>query len=130
MARGLTPYMSLVADDGRVVAPRLRVANSFLSKFRGLMGVASLAEGEGLYLPGTNSIHMLFMRFPIDCVFVGGEDSEGWRRVVGLRESLPAWRGVVWYVRGARGVAELRAGTVAGAGLRMGDRVHLGEAGP
>jgi uncharacterized membrane protein (UPF0127 family) len=89
------------------------------------MGRASLGDDEGLYLPGTNSIHMLFMRFPIDCVFVGAPRSDGSREVVGLREQLAPWRGVVWWVRGAKGCVELPAGSVAAAGMRRGDYVRL-----
>lgn len=86
---------------------------------------AALSPGEGLFIPGTGSIHMLFMRFPIDCVFVGREDAAGLRPVVGTRHALPAWRGVVWYVRGADGVVELPTGTLAAAGVRDGDAVRL-----
>ena len=39
----------------------------------GLMGRESLATGAGLWLPDSNGIHMMFMRFPIDAVFLGRE---------------------------------------------------------
>lgn len=89
------------------------------------MGRSALADGEGLYLPGTNSIHMLFMRFPIDCMFLGAPSADGSREVVGVREHLAPWRGVVWWVRGARGAVEVPAGSVAAAGVRCGDVVRL-----
>ena len=91
----------------------------------GLMGRRALAEDEGLYLPGTNSIHMLFMRFPIDCVFVGAEDADGSREVVGIREQLAPWRGVVWWVRGAKGALELPAGAINKTGIKVGARVWV-----
>lgn len=89
------------------------------------MGRRSLARGEALFLPGTASIHMFFMRFPIDCLFVTGPAPDGSHRVVGLRHALAPWRGVVWYVRGAAGVIELSAGTLAAADVRLGDVVRL-----
>ena len=92
------------------------------------MGRPHLPLGEGLFLPDTSSIHMLFMRFPIDCLFVGAADGDGRMAVLDLRHSLPAWRGVVWWVRGARGVFELPAGTLAGASVAKGDRVRLATA--
>ena len=85
----------------------------------------ALPSGEGLFIPGTGSIHMLFMRFPIDCLFVGRPDATGRRAVVGVRHRLPAWRGVVWYVRRADGVVELPAGTLTAASVREGDVVRL-----
>jgi uncharacterized protein len=102
---------------------RLSLARSFLARFRGLMGRRELPSGEGLFLPGTNSIHMLFMRFAIDCVFVGAPRADGARQVVGIRERLAPWRGVVWWVRGARGAIEVPAGAVREAGLHVGDLV-------
>ena len=47
-----------------------RLADTFWLRLRGLLGVASLQKGEGLVLVGEKSIHTLFMRFPIDVVYV------------------------------------------------------------
>ena len=55
---------------GTQLAERLENGSSFWAKFMGLMGRAALPDGDGLWLPGENGIHMLFMRFPIDVVFV------------------------------------------------------------
>ena len=114
----------------RTAAPlwRLQVAGSFVGRFLGLMGRRSLADGAGLYLPGTNSIHMLFMRFPIDCVFVGAPRADESRIVVGVRERLRPWSGVVWWARGARGAVEVPAGAVTTAGIKVGDVVWLSHA--
>ena len=117
--------MKLQRADGTGPTWRIEVASSFLARGRGLMGRARLADGEGLYLPGTNSIHMLFMRFPIDCVFVSGERDDGSRQVVDVRERLRPWSGVVWWSRGAKGCVELPAGSLAAAGVRRGDYVRL-----
>jgi uncharacterized membrane protein (UPF0127 family) len=114
--------------DGAIVSEPLTLGTSFGQRFRGLMGRASLHPGEGLYLPDT-SIHMMFMRFAIDALFVGPEEPDGSRSVVATREHLPPWRGLVLPVRGARGVVELAAGTLAANGVRPGDRVVI-EASP
>jgi uncharacterized membrane protein (UPF0127 family) len=91
----------------------------------GLMGRPSLSAGDGLWLPGTNGIHMMFMRFPIDAVFVGKAEPNGSRAVLAVREALPAWTGLVPLVRGADGCLELPAGTVATTGTAVGDIVEL-----
>jgi uncharacterized membrane protein (UPF0127 family) len=116
--------LDLRSEDGAILW-RLDVASSWLARARGLIGRRGLAADEGLYLPGTNSIHMLFMRFAIDCVFVGSPETDGSVPVVAIRERLAPWRGVVWWVRGARGAVEVAAGSAARAGLRPGDRVLL-----
>jgi uncharacterized membrane protein (UPF0127 family) len=59
------------------LATSLEVAGSLWAKFMGLMGRRSLAPGEGLWLPESNGIHMMFMRFPIDAIFVGRAEPAG-----------------------------------------------------
>lgn len=110
-----------VGDDA-IVCQRLTLGESFGQRLLGLMGRAALADGEGLYLV-TSSIHMFFMRFAIDALFVAAPDTEGARRVVGMREHLPPWRGLVLPVRGAKGVIELPAGTLRAHEVHVGDMV-------
>lgn len=113
---------------GTQLAERLEDGSSFWAKLMGLMGRAALPVDEGLWLPGENGIHMLFMRFPIDVLFVappsGGDD--GPRRVLALRRAMPPWRGVVWWVGGARGVVELPIGTIDASGTVVGDEIYIG----
>ena len=111
---------------GAVLAARLEVAATFWARFRGLMGRPGLPPGEGLWLTG-NGIHMLFMRFPIDAVFLGRAAADGGRRVVAMRAGLRPWTGVVWWARGADGCLELPAGTAAATGTVVGDVVTLGD---
>jgi uncharacterized membrane protein (UPF0127 family) len=114
-------------DRGTVLAARVEVANGLWGRFMGLMGRASLAEGAGLWLSGTNGIHMMFMRFPIDAVFLGrpiaGEG--GAQEVLSVHPGLRAWVGLVPIVRGAYGVLELPIGTINRTGTAAGDRVML-----
>jgi uncharacterized membrane protein (UPF0127 family) len=124
----LDGVVSLRRVGGQTLAARVTIARSFWQRFRGLMLRRELPPGEGLYLPGSD-VHMFFMRFPIDCLFLAPPTPDGERRAVGLRHGLPPWRGIVWYVRGAQGVVELPAGTLAAAGVAVGDRFRL-EPGP
>jgi uncharacterized protein len=94
--------IELTRADGKLVC-RARVARSFVSRFRGLMGVARLAPGSGLLLPRTSSVHTHFMRFPIDVVFL---DSE--QRIVSIAHALRPWR--MARAQGAKFVLELAAG--------------------
>lgn len=120
--------MTLVARNrtrGTIVAERVEVAGSLWARFIGLMGRPTLAAGAGLWLPDSNGIHMMFMRFPIDAVFVGREGGSGARPVVSVHRGLPAWRGLVPLVRGAHGVLELPVGTIDASGTRLGDEIVL-----
>ena len=107
------------------------IAESFGSRFMGLMGRPSLAPGAGLWLRPASSIHMLFMRFPIDAVFLGRPAADRRaRRVVAVRAAMRPWTGVVWWARGADGCLELPAGTAAASGTAPGDVVALKEVPP
>jgi len=110
---------------GSVVASRLEVASSLWAKFMGLMGRPPLEAGAGLWLPDSNGIHMMFMRFPIDAVFVGRRDAEGVCQVVSVHRGLRAWIGLVPLVRRAHGVLELPVGTIDRSGTQVGDSLRL-----
>jgi uncharacterized membrane protein (UPF0127 family) len=108
------------------VAERLEDAASLWAKFMGLMWRRSLPHGHGLWLPDENGIHMLFMRFAIDVVWVAAPVAPGGpRRVLKVRRAVPPWRGVEWYVRGAKGVLELPEGTIEETGTLVGDEISI-----
>ena len=111
-----------------VLGASLEVAESFGGRLMGLMGRAALPPRGGMWLRPGSSIHMLFMRFPIDAVFLAHAGAEGGRRVVAVHPSLRPWLGVVWWARGADGVLELPAGTAAATGTVVGDVIVLEEA--
>jgi len=107
------------------LASDVEVADSLWAKFMGLMGRSSLASESGLWLPDSNGIHMMFMRFPIDAVFVGRATAGG-APVVAVRRGLRAWTGLVPYVRGAHGVLELPVGVIDSSGTEVGDLIEIG----
>ena len=109
-----------------VLAEHLEVAASLWARFMGLMGRRSLADGHGLFIDGTNGIHMFFMRFPIDAVFVGKPSSDGARAVLSVHRNVRPWVGIVPLVRGAAGVLELPVGTVDATETAAGDRLQIG----
>ncbi len=108
----------------RDLATQCRVAETFWSRLKGLIGRRTLAPGEGLLIRPSRGVHMWFMRFPIDVLYV---DREG--RVVDVDEHLRPWRIGRPRLR-AHFVVELPAGTVAATGTQPGDRIVIHEAGP
>ncbi len=104
-------------ETGMVVASRVAKATSFLDRLRGLLGRASLAEDEGLWLEPCDGVHTWFMRFSIDVAVL---DADG--RVLRCLGNLPPWR-VTRLHAGARVCLELCEGTLARTGLRVGDRL-------
>jgi uncharacterized membrane protein (UPF0127 family) len=85
---------------------------------RGLLGRAGLERGEGILLRPASSVHMWFMRFPIDAVFLRRDG-----QVLRIAPNLEPWRTAGCW--GARAVVELPAGECERVGLRVGDRLEL-----
>lgn len=106
--------------DGQVIGSSVRVAGSFWRRFRGLMFVERLADGEGLLLSPCNSIHMMFMRFPIDAIFL-----DAGNRVMALYEKLRPWVGVSGWHRDVSSVLELKSGTIEKNGIRVSDILRM-----
>jgi uncharacterized protein len=108
---------------GTMIAARAELARTFAARGQGLMGRASIGAGEGLVIDPEWSIHMFFMRFAIDVIFVGPDD-----RVVGLRRALPPWApfaGVAPW-RG-RYVIELPVGAIDSSETQLGDQIAIQE---
>ena len=110
--------VSLERHDGSTVCERCLLAETPLTRLRGLLGRAGLERGEGILLRPASSIHMFFMRFPIDAVFLNADN-----RVLRVAADLRPWR--VAGCRGAKAVVELAAGECARLGLRPGDVLTL-----
>jgi len=108
---------------GTIVGERIRVARSTRDRTVGLLRTPKLDHGEGLWIERSPSIHMFFMRYPIDAVFVSKSG-----HVTKVVPDLKPWR-VVWWARGARDCLELRAGAAVESGTRVGDELRLAVSG-
>lgn len=113
-----SPVLTVRTSEGKIICERCLVADTPPRRLRGLLGRPGLETGEGLLIRPTNAIHMWFMRFAIDAVFVDGDGL-----VLRVAEHLRPWRMAA--KRGAHCVIELGAGECARRGLAAGDRLLL-----
>jgi len=104
------------AEDGLVVCAHLEIADRFVPRLRGLLGRRALEAHEGLIIRPARSIHMFFMRFAIDAVFLDEHGS-----IVRIASDLAPWRTAS--CRDAREVVELPAGRAAQIGLCPGQQL-------
>jgi uncharacterized membrane protein (UPF0127 family) len=95
-----------VSSNGTVLAEHVRLADSVVSRFFGLMGRKKLAPGEALDIRPCGSIHMMWMRFAIDAVFYNKDF-----RVTKVARNVRPWIGFAGGGKGAHGVIEMAAGT-------------------
>ena len=96
------------------------MADSAWPRMKGLLGRSGLDEDEGILLEPASSIHMFFMRFAIDAVFLDRELT-----VLKIAPALKPWR--MASKRGSRSVLELPAGRCERVGLREGSRLSLDQ---
>ena len=102
-----------------IVAERVRVASSAWDGTVGLLRTPEVKRGEGLWIERSPSIHMFFMPYAIDAVFVSKQG-----RVTRVVANLKPWR-IVWWARGARDCLEMRAGAATESGTQTGDELRL-----
>jgi uncharacterized membrane protein (UPF0127 family) len=94
------------------------MAASSWSRSKGLLGRSGLGEQEGLWIQPTSSIHMWFMRFPIDVIWAADDG-----RVIKLVENIKPWR--MSFCRGAKVALELPVGAIARSGVQVGDHLVI-----
>ena len=102
-----------------ILAGEALVADTALTRLRGLLGRPPLENSQALIIRPSQGIHTFFMSYPIDAIYVG---SEG--QIVRCLEHLRPFRFAPISLR-TRFVAEFPAGTLKRTGTRVGDRVEL-----
>lgn len=109
-------YGRTLSERGELLLERTALADSFWTRFMGLMGKETLMPSEGLLLMHTGSIHTCFMRFPIQAVYLDRD-----YRVL-RTETVPPWRAGS-FVKGTRHVLELASEEKLR--LRQGERLQF-----
>lgn len=59
------------ASDGKILLKRVRIADHFFTRLRGLMHSKTLEPGTGMLIRPCSQIHTFGMRYDIDVVFLG-----------------------------------------------------------
>ncbi len=104
---------------GTKLATQATQAATFLARGRGLMMAQPLPDGGGLVIDPCNSIHMFFMHYPLDVLFVDKDGS-----IVFMYTGIKPWR-VGRIVKGAKLAVELPVGTIAASRTEVGDKVVM-----
>jgi len=94
----------------------IEVAESFFKRFCGLMFRRRLKKGFGLLLAPCNSVHMMFMRFSIDVVYL--DENFCIKKIV---RDLTPWLGLS-VCFGAWGALELPSGEAERLKLAVGQK--------
>jgi uncharacterized membrane protein (UPF0127 family) len=106
-------------DTGVVIASRVSVADTRITRAVGLLSRDHLAAGEALWIMPCRGVHTCGMRFNIDVVAL---DAHG--TVVDVVADLKPWRFRLPR-RGSLSVLELPAGTLHASQISVGHRIAL-----
>ena len=104
---------------GQCLAKQLELANTFLTRLRGLMFRRRLPPAAALWIRPCNGVHTFWMFFAIDILFLDRE-----LRIVKLVENLRPFRLTRPHLM-ARSVIELAAHTISNTGLKVGDQLEI-----
>jgi len=106
-------------DNGALIADQGRVAATFWSRFRGLLGRNDYSCGEALVIKPCTSVHTVGMKFAIDVLFVSAQNE-----IVHIIEAMPARRFSPW-IKNASYVVELPAGRIASCQVKTGHTLTI-----
>lgn len=87
------------------------------------MGRRELPEGSGILITPCSSIHMFFMRFPIDVIFLDRDNA-----VVKVVHRIKPWRVAIG--GGGKKALELPAGTAEALPISEGHQLDFEETSP
>ena len=113
---------ALNQSRGTVLCARLENAGGVAGQSKGLLGRDGLEPGAGMLFENSRFtpmmwMHMFFMRFAIDIVFLGRGD-----KVIRISRQLRPWR-VSAIVFGARRALELEPGAAEKSSTQVGDQI-------
>jgi uncharacterized membrane protein (UPF0127 family) len=102
-----------------VLADHAQLADTYLSRLTGLLNRTRLNQGEALIITRCQQIHMFFMRFAIDVIFIDSSN-----RAVGLVKDIKPWQlsAIFWQANRA---IELPPGVIAKTQTVIGDQIQI-----
>ncbi|MBF0523290.1 MAG: DUF192 domain-containing protein [Candidatus Omnitrophica bacterium] len=104
---------------GTIIAAYGDMADTPLSRMTGLLNRTSLAKDSGLVITACQSIHMFFMKFAIDAIFVDKNNV-----VVGLVHNIKPFQLSPIFFK-ASYVIEVPVQTIAQTKTAVGDEIDL-----
>lgn len=105
------------------VAERVRLANTWGTRLRGMLGRPEPDFSEGMLIVPCQAVHMYWMKYALDVAFLAPDG-----RVVETYPGLRPSQRSRWH-READRALELRVGTLESTGTQVGDRLEVRDAG-
>lgn len=100
-----------------IIAENGNITSNFYDRFKGLLGKKEIKNDEALIIKPCNSIHMFFMKFSIDVIFIDKND-----RVCEMIKNIKPWK-VSKIIKEAKYVIELKSGKIEEHNIEIGDLI-------
>jgi uncharacterized membrane protein (UPF0127 family) len=101
------------------IASRVIIAQSPWQRMKGLLGARDFSQGQALVITHCQSIHMFFMKFPIDVIFCDRQN-----KVVGLCTSIKPFSMSPVFFKASYAI-ELPAGSIALSKTQIDDQIAI-----
>ena len=102
-----------------IIVENAIMGDTFWRRLIGLMGKAELEDNSGIILTPCNSVHTMFMRFPIDVIFLNNK-----LEVLLIKQNLRPWS-ISPIVAGAKYVLEVNVGKTLESRTEVGDTIDF-----
>lgn len=110
---------ALIIKNNRIITDNAEIADSFFSRFRGLMFRKSIESDYALHIKPCNQIHTFNMKFPIDVVYLSKDGT-----IVEIHENVMPNR-ICKTVKRAESVIEINASISSKLGIFKGDMLEI-----
>ncbi|MFA5271535.1 MAG: DUF192 domain-containing protein [Candidatus Omnitrophota bacterium] len=111
-------YKIVDKTNGQCIVGDAQEAKTFIQRLKGLLCRKSLSPEEALIFYNVSSIHMFFMRFPIDVFYLDKE-----MKVLKIKHSFKPWR--MSSCSSAKITIELPAGKAKEKSVQIGDTLEF-----
>jgi len=103
-----------------ILADNATLAQTILTRLKGLIFKIELKKGQALIIKPCNSIHTFFMRFKIDVLFVSSEN-----KVIKIYKGMKPFRVTSVYLKSAF-VIEFPSGIATATNTEESDQLSIG----
>ncbi len=109
----------LITKNNRIITDNAEIADSFFTRFKGLMFRKAIEPDYALYIRPCNQIHTFSMRFPIDVIYLSKDGT-----VVEIHENVKPNK-ICKTVKNAEGVIEINASMSSKLDIFKGDVLEI-----
>lgn len=111
--------VEVLNEKNKILFNNATITTNFFDRFIGLMGKRYIEDNEAFCIKPCNSIHMFFMRFSIDVIFLDSSN-----KVIEYIENLKPWQ-VSKIVKSSKMVIEMPCYSIKKKNIQINDTIII-----